>query len=455
MAATFRKHNDPAAPGTESLDAQLLALRPRVIWRVFREEHFGFAFLSLYLLFLYLKPWEAHPWLNVIPLERLTILAVIVGFVLNRQYKIERSLLNWLLVLFFLQCVVSSALAYKPAYAFSMLDIIAEYVVIYFLITGIVNSERRLFLFVLVYFLANFKMSEFGFFSWLRRGLSFASWGISGAGWYRNSGELGMEMAMYFDFILCFALILRKYWSKWTRRLIYFVAVTAIACVLASSSRGAVLALALSLCFLVLLRDRKVKAFIGTAILFLVGYLLIPARFILRFNTAGHDLTSDTRLDYWAKAQLMMHQHPFFGVGYYNWIPYYRDHYFNPQLYWTVEVAHNTFWQLGAELGYIGLSLFIAMTALSFFMNLKSAKIAKRENCDFLYSLAVGMNVAGVSMVVASVFLTAYWLPSFWIHFALTVCLRNVTRRRSEATQPAEAPQQKTLFRQPAHRLGQ
>jgi putative inorganic carbon (hco3(-)) transporter len=434
----LRKQDVQSAP-TEPPDAQLLSLRPGTVWQAFRQEHFGFAYLCLYLLLLYLKPWQAHRWLDIIPWERLTIVIVMIGFILGRQYKVPRNPLNWLLVLLLLHCIVSSALAYNPYYAFSKLDVIAVYVLVYFLVTGIVNSERRLLLFVLVYFLANFKMSEFGFLSWAHRGFHFASWGITGAGWYRNSGEDGMEMAMFFNYILCFAIVLRKYWSKWMKRFIYFVAMTAAGCVLASSSRGAVLALGAGLVYLILLSDKKAKSLIGTALLVVIAYLLIPDRFVHRFDTAGHDITSDTRLDYWAKARLMMNHHPFFGVGYYNWIPYYRDHYFHAQIYWRVEMAHNTFLQLGAEIGYIGLILFVALTVISFSMNIKSTRLAKSHGFDFLYSFGTGMNVAGVSMVVGSIFLTAFWLPSYWIYFAFSACLRNIILQRNAALQPVSA----------------
>lgn len=443
-APPVRKHDNLPPPHNEGSDAQLLSLRPRALWHAFRQEHFGFAFLCLYLLSLYLKPWDAHHWLAVLHMERAAIVIVIIGFLLDRQYKIERSALNWLITLFLLQCLASAILAFNVSYAFSYMDIIAEYVVIYFLITGILNSEQRLFLFVLVYFLVNFKLSNFGFFSWLHRGFHFAKYGITGAGWYRNSGELGMEMAMFFDFVLCFALVLRKYWSKWTRRFIYFVALTAAACVIASSSRGAVIALAASLLFLFLMRKSRFKALAGTAALFLVGYLSIPDRFLARFDLIGTGPTSVTRLYYWGKATLMMNEHPMFGVGYYNWIPYFGAHYFDPQLMWRVEAAHNTFLQLGAELGYVGLLLFVAMIVLSFRMNFQSMRIAKNHGFDFLYSFALGMNVAGISLVVASTFLTAYWLPSYWIQFAFTVSLRNVVRHKVEAAVVTKAPERKS-----------
>jgi len=72
------------------------------------------------------------------------------------------------------------------------------------------------------------------------------------------------------------------------------------------------------------------------------GVLRQPPQFLARFQTAGQDATSLSRIFYWSKAKEMMRTHPWFGVGYYNWIPYYKDHYFDPTLYWRVEEAHNT-----------------------------------------------------------------------------------------------------------------
>ncbi|WP_410969043.1 hypothetical protein, partial [Salmonella sp. SAL4444] len=78
-----------------------------------------------------------------------------------------------------------------------------------------------LFLFLLFYFLANFKMSQFGFVSWASRGFGFASWGITGAGWFRNSGELGLEMSMFFAYTVCFIFFLREHWSRWVKVFFY------------------------------------------------------------------------------------------------------------------------------------------------------------------------------------------------------------------------------------------
>jgi O-antigen ligase len=415
----------------------MLALHPKAVWHAFRSEHFAFICTSIYLLLEYLKPEQAYPIFGILPFLRLAVLVALAGFFLDKQAKLARSPLNWLILLFLLQCALSSWYAYDSEYSFSRLNIITNWVIVFFLISGIVNSERRLFLFLLVYFLANFKMSQFGIFSWARRGFGFASWGITGAGWFRNSGELGLEMSVFFAYTLCFALFLRRYWTGWIKWLMYFLPISAFGCVIASSSRGAIIGVVGVLLYLSFFSKKRVRAWIACAVALYLGYLIMPSQFLARFHTAGEDPTSLSRIAYWAKAHEMLSQHPYFGVGYYNWYPYYRDHYFDPSLYWRVEQAHNTYLQMGAELGFPGLGIFLTMVLVSFVINAKSARLAKRDGFEFLRALALAMNAAGAGLVLGSAFLTAFFLPNYWIHFALTVCLQVAVRKKIEAADRA------------------
>ena len=415
------------------LNDELLSLRPKAVWKAFFAEHFAFIAIAVYLLLEYLKLDQSYPIFSILPLIRLSLIAAIIGYFADKQAKFVRSPLNWLLVLFLLHCAASSALAYQPAYSFERFSVIGTWVIVYFLVTGIVSTERRLFLFVLIYFLANFKMSQFGFFSWVSRGFGFASWGITGAGWFRNSGELGLEMSMFFAFTVCLAFHLRKYWHGWVKWLMYFMPVTALACVIASSSRGAIVGVVGVVFYLSFFSKRKLRAWTASAVLLFLAYLMMPAQFLERFQKAGNDPTSLTRIEYWTRAWELLQQNPYFGIGYYNWLPYYRDHFFNPSLYWRVEEAHNTYLQMGAELGYIGLAIFVCMVAVSFRINWKSASLCKEEGMDFLRGWALGMNAAGLGMILASVFLTAFFMPNYWIHFAFTVCLSNVVQKKIQA----------------------
>ncbi len=435
----------PGGPrGQQSADAQLvsvemLELRPRALWRALRAEHFGFICISFYLVMEYLKPDQSYPIFALLPLLRLAVMGAILALFFDKTAKLVNSPFNWLICLFVLECTVSAALAWDPAFAFGKFNIVTTWLIVFFLIGAIVNTERRLFLFLLVYFLVNFKMSQFGFFSWAHRGFGFASWGISGAGWFRNSGELGLEMSVFLAYIVCFIVFLRKYWGRWTRRFMYFVALTAAACVIAASSRGAIVGMVAMLLYLSFYSKQKLRGWSILAVMLTLAYLVMPPEMLARFHSAGNDATSLSRIMYWTKARELLHEFPFFGVGYYNWIPYYRAHFFNPKLYWRVEEAHNTYLQMGAELGYCGLALFIAMVLYSFWVNGRSVALSKREGFEFLRSISIAMNTAGVGLVVATNFLTAFFLPNYWIHFALTVCVHNAVRKKIAAVAAGQA----------------
>jgi putative inorganic carbon (hco3(-)) transporter len=423
----------PATDEPSGVTGAMLAMRPRALWLAFKAERLSFVAISIYLFLEYVRPESAYSIFGILPFRRIFLVLALAGFCFDKRAKIPNSAINWLLILFLAQCAVSSYLAYRPDYSFDNFTVIWTWFVIYFLIIGIVTTERRVFLFVVVYLLANLKMSQFGFFTWLKRGFGFASWGLSGAGWFKNSGELGLEMAMFFAYTLCLGWFLSTNWTGWRKWLMYFMPLSAAACVLASSSRGALVGSLAVIVYLSLFAPRRIRLWLTFAPLVYLAYLIVPDQFLARFHSAGQDATSLARIHYWEKAREMLKEHPYFGVGYYNWTPYYRDHYFDPTLYWRVEEAHNTFLQIAAELGYIGIGLFLMIVLATFLINLRSERSCRKPGFEFLRALSLGMNAAGVGLIVASLFLTAFFLPNYWIHFALTVVIARVIKAKLAA----------------------
>ena len=47
------------------------------------------------------------------------------------------------------------------------------------------------------------------------------------------------------------------------------------------------------------------------------------------------------------------------------------------------------------------------------------------------------MNAAGVGLLFASMFLTSFFMPNYWIHFAFTVVLRTAIKHKIAATAAA------------------
>ena len=116
---------------------------------------------------------------------------------------------------FYFVVLLSSIFAIWPSLAFSKIEVPVNWVILYFLIVSVVNSERRFILFALLYLLVNFKMSQFGFLSFAKRGFTYTVWGVTGSpGWFRDSGDFGIQMGLFAPFVIGFILALRKYWGQ-------------------------------------------------------------------------------------------------------------------------------------------------------------------------------------------------------------------------------------------------
>src|SRR5690606_24743667 len=118
------------------------------------------------------------------------------------------------------------------------------WMIIYFLIINIVNTRKRFFIFIFIFFLASFKLSFSLARVWAFRGFSFTSWGLMGPpGFFQNSGELAIQMAVFWPLALATAISLKPYVVTWKRWALFAMPITAGMVILGSSSRGGQLAL--------------------------------------------------------------------------------------------------------------------------------------------------------------------------------------------------------------------
>ena len=101
-------------------------------------------------------------------------------------------------------------------------------VCIYFLIINVVNTERRLLVFLLLFLLCGAKLSFSLSKTWAMRGFAFTEWGLQGPpGYFFNSGELSIQMLMFGPLALFLWFFFRPYLSKWTKRVLLLVPITA------------------------------------------------------------------------------------------------------------------------------------------------------------------------------------------------------------------------------------
>lgn len=401
----------------------LANLSPKTIWQSVRREHLAFWAICGWLFFEYVKPQAIYGWLDFMPWSQTLMLgALVLSFAKGDKAPNVNGLsgIHAGLVAFFIVILLSSVFAYNSSYSFSKATVMGQWFIVYYLVLKIINTEKRFFIFFLLYLLCNFKMSQHGFVSWVSRGFSFADFGVSGSpGWFMNSGEFAMQMCVFLPLSIAFIQAFKHRWSKWLFYFMLLFPVSAFSSILASSSRGAILGL-IAIGLAILFQRKKIfKRLAVVVVAFGIAFAFTPDEFKERFTTAGEDDTSTLRLHYWGIATDIGNSNPLLGIGYYNWIPYFKAYHFDPSIKYKPEEVHSTYFQALAELGYSGLVLLFLFAFSTWRLNRFSVKMTSQflddEMVRFYHLSAKALNYGLFSLMVTSTFISALYYPFFWI----------------------------------------
>jgi putative inorganic carbon (HCO3(-)) transporter len=195
---------------------------------------------------------------------------------------------------------------------------------------------------------------------------------------------------------------------------------------LSSSNRGTLVGGAAVVIWMFLKSRYKVKAMLVLILVASISFQFIPAAQKQRFQVAGEDRTSITRIENWKKGIKMAEMYPVFGVGYKNW-GIADAKYFNG----NGLLSHNIFIECLSELGYTGLIIFV----LLIYSTVKSNRETRRNvsmNGDvqnkFIYYMAHALDSALIGYLVSGFFVTVLYYPYFWINLSMTVALNNISK---------------------------
>jgi putative inorganic carbon (hco3(-)) transporter len=409
------------------------------MWLGLRQESLPLYCVLGYLLFEYGRPQQIYEWLDIFPFSA-AFLALSVILALREKPGVglgARATLT--LALFTLLILVSSLAAYSASLAFKNFYIYLNWLLVYISFVCILRTERRWVLALAMFLLLSFKMSQHGLRMWVARGLAFADWGLGGPpGWFENSGELGIQMCVFLPLAIAFILAFKAHWGRIIQGIAWLMPLSASATIIGSSSRGAVLGGFAAIAPLVLRSKYKWRAMLAAAVLLIVGYVVMPPEFLARFDSAGDDATSVSRLTRWKGGMDMMWDHPLLGVGYFNWPIYYGPTY-EPGVHGAL-LSHNIFVQVGAELGVTGLLLFIVMI-LSCLKMTRAIRRAAQANPSIAHYVhfANGLDGALLGYLVSGFFVTVFFYPYFWVNLAFTVSLYNNIVRLNTNPAPSKA----------------
>jgi putative inorganic carbon (HCO3(-)) transporter len=410
----------------------LLALKVGSIWLAFKQQSFAFWMVCAYLFFEYVRPHSIIPALDILPWAQTFLLLSIVGLLADRNHKWVKSPINVWMLLFFLIIIFSSVFAYDQAIAWKHLPDFYTWLIIYFVVINSVTNEQRLFIFLMIFVLASAKLAFFGARSWAFRGFGFTSWGLMGPpGFFQNSGELAIQMSIFFGLSVSIFTALKnkvkglRYWF------LFLCPIAAAMTIMGANSRGAQLALAVQL--LIIFKSKlSLKRVFWSLLVAILIYSFFPAQQLERFRSIGEDDTSQQRILYWENGLDMLHDHPMTGVGYFNYPLYYNTFYSQDLVGMRArkgaELPHNIFVQVGAELGFFGLLIYVALILQGISINARKKKLllSAGKAMHWAFHMAIGLNVGLVGFFIAGQFVSVVYYPFFWISLALSVALGNI-----------------------------
>lgn len=400
-------------------------LKIKKMWKYFKQEHFSFWMICCYLFFEYTRPQAIFPSIDFLPWAQLFLIGAMIGAFADRSVKWVSSPINFFIIFFAIVIFASSLNAYYPKISQKYHIDFYSWFVIYFLIINIVNSKQRFYVFLIIFLICAAKISIGTSKNWAMRGFSFTSWGLTGPrGYFQNSGELSILMLTLFPVAYKFYELLKDKVSRLERTLLILFWLTPLLTILGASSRGAQVALALQLAIMFRKYIFRLKSLLIIIAFGFAFFYLLPEEQKARFEVAGDDRTSEQRLLYWENGWEMIQDHPWLGVGYFNFPAYYQRRYPEDLLYDKAELPHNIFIQVGTDAGFLGLVPFCFLLLLPFLLSRKIIKNQEKE--PFLAAAIVGVLYGILGFILAGQFVTVAYYPFLWIGLALSVSCINV-----------------------------
>jgi O-antigen ligase len=207
-----------------------------------------------------------------------------------------------------------------------------------------------------------------------------------------------------------------------------------------AASRGGTLGLAAAFVYLILRSEHRIRNLLA------VGILIIPLMFLLLLlpssplhrlthPNAGDRFAEQARLIAWKSGIRMVKAHPLAGVGLHNFKPVILQYEDTSWLTETnnyqpiVNIAHNTYVELAAETGLLGLLFFLGVLVGTFRTLEHTRRQAQGARCTHMARIALGLQAGLLCFAVSAFFLSDWWERMFWLLIFLSICLQRLLKR--------------------------
>lgn len=389
--------------------------------------------ILLFFILEYVRPTSYVPALIPLHLNSVVPLAVLAGCLFSGSKKVTVSEVfqspsaRWLI--FFLSLLTLSLfVADVKSYVVDMMVLIVSYCLMYVFLRMEIYDLARLKGVFKILILANFIVGV----------LTPELFSGDGKRHYIASGSFlgdGNDFALSVNIVipLCLFMMLesRKTWRKLFYAGILMVLIFAI---VATQSRGGIIALASTALYLWIKSEGKIFGVVGIALV-VVGIMAVaPPQFFDRMGSmtqTGDNMegSAQGRIEAWKAGVRMAADHPLTGVGAGHFAVKYGVEY-KPEgskIPWMT--AHSNYFVILGELGIPGIT-FLVMIILT---NLRAGeqmlsrlRAVNAARNGVYHRLVVSLNASLIAFAVGGAFLTAIGHPHLYLLAALLECGRRI-----------------------------
>lgn len=352
------------------------------------------------------------------------------------------------LYIYFFIVILSFSLMISNAVGVSFGDhiIFISYIILYFIIINVINQKKEFNSFIKIFFITSFLVSIYALIQYYGLDPYFTEINeitstIGQKNWISN------YLAIIFPVIFSYFLLQREKKNK----LIYYLLLSVLyATLMICQSRGIWISISLTLIFAIYIIfkfkfyeifEKNKKWLIALFIIFLIitiiystdnplnkSVITVTERAISTFDEK--DPSVKTRLLIWGSTLDMIKDKPLLGSGIgtfkMNYLDYQADFLKkNPdyiKFSGKAAESHNEYLQMGAELGIVGLGIFLSILFVFYSLTLKYLK-SKHNNQDRIIIFGLLMGIT--SFLIHSLFTFPFHVPvlgsSFFILLGLTV----------------------------------
>ncbi len=230
--------------------------------------------------------------------------------------------------------------------------------------------------------------------------------------------------------------------TRWEKRFLYAcLAITSVAFLMAAS-RGGFVGLAIGLFFLMFRSRRGVRALVLIGLLIAPLLVLVPNTTIQRIlhPGSGEQEAVDARYITWMAGLRMIEAHPISGIG----LGQFRAQVLRYEGLNDKPVqllAHNTYIEVSAEQGLLGLLAYLALIWSGF---RALSRAARFERQPMMREVAIGFQAAMIAATVCAIFVSASWFRFLWLVLFLPACLPTIEHRLVRRVAAIDASEPKT-----------